>query len=183
MTQIPDRDVPFTNVGDPAEITLDAIGSRSSVAPSPVRRRRRPNLAGTMHTEIDLDNPRDRIKPGMYGIAKVILDKDAKTSTLPRVVHRGAKRKAARPTSMSSRTAKPRRPGSRSERTSGIRVEILSGLDAKDEVIASTGSVSDGLPVRGTPMSERRGIAGARRRKSIPTDWHSPLKRASRFGR
>ncbi len=151
VTQIPDRDVPFTDVGDKAEITLDALGSevihgkvsRFADAEDPTSR--------TMHTEIDLDNPKDRIKPGMYGIAKVILDKDTKNSTLPAKCLVGES-KGTKADVFVIKDGKAKKTQVEVGVDDGIRVEILSGLDAKDEVIVSTGSVSDGAPVHGTPL-------------------------------
>jgi len=72
--------VPHTNVGDDAEVTLDALGnevlkgkvSRFAEAEDPTSR--------TMHTEIDLPNPDDLIRPGMYGIAKIILDTSTRSA-------------------------------------------------------------------------------------------------------
>ena len=154
VTQIPDRDVPFTNVGDPAEVTLDAMGAEvfhgtvSRFADS------EDTTSRTMHTEIDLENPKDRIKPGMYGIAKVILDKDAKSSTLPASCIVG-EAKGGKADVYVIKDGKAKKTRVEIGADDGIRVEILSGLDAKDEVIVGTGSVSDGLPVHGTPMQER----------------------------
>ncbi|MCA1685982.1 MAG: efflux RND transporter periplasmic adaptor subunit, partial [Planctomycetia bacterium] len=83
VTEIPDRDVPMTDVGDTAEITLDALEgevfkgkvSRFAEAEDPTSR--------TMHTEIDLPNTKNLLRAGMYGIAKIYLDKSTKGATLP----------------------------------------------------------------------------------------------------
>jgi HlyD family secretion protein len=147
VTQIPDRDVPFADVGDPAEITLDALGaevfhgkvSRFADAEDPTSR--------TMHTEIDLDNAKDRFKPGMYGIAKVILDKDTKSATLPAKCLVGESR-GNKADLYVIKDGKAKKTQVTIGADDGIRVEILSGLDPSDEVILSTGSVSDGAPVR-----------------------------------
>jgi HlyD family secretion protein len=150
ITQIPDRDVPWTNVGDPAEVTLDAMGtevfkgkvSRFADAEDPSSR--------TMHTEIDLDNPKDRIKPGMYGIAKVILDTATKNSTLPAYCLVG-EAKDGKGELFVIKDGKAKKTKVTVGADDGIRVEVLSGITPEDDVIVNTGSVSDGVPVRATP--------------------------------
>ena len=154
VTQIPDRDVPYTDVGDLAEVTLDAMGSevfrgkvsRFADSEDPTSR--------TMHTEIDLENPKDRIKPGMYGIARVILDQDTKSSTLPASCIVG-EAKGGKADVYIVKDGKAKKTRVEIGADDGIRVEILSGLDAKDEVIATTGSVSEGMPCHGTPLKEQ----------------------------
>jgi RND family efflux transporter MFP subunit len=149
ITAIPDRDVPVTNVGDPAEVTLDAMGaevfkgtvSRFADAEDPGSR--------TMHTEIDLPNPGDRIKPGMYGIAKVILDKATKNSTLPAYCLVGES-KDGKAELFVIKDGKAKKTKVAVGADDGIRVEILSGITPDTEVIVNTGSVSDGVPVRRT---------------------------------
>ena len=149
ITAIPDRDVPLTDVGDPAEVTLDAMGtevfkgkvSRFADSEDPSSR--------TMHTEIDLDNPKDRIKPGMYGIAKVILDTATKNSTLPAYCLVGES-KDGNGELFIIKDGKAKKTKVTVGADDGIRVEVLSGITADDEVIVNTGSVSDGVPVRAT---------------------------------
>jgi RND family efflux transporter MFP subunit len=147
ITQIPDLDVPLTNVGDPAEVTLDALGgevfkgtvSRFADAEDPTSR--------TMHTEIDLPNAGDRIKPGMYGIAKVILDTSMKSSTLPSYCIVGES-KDSKADVYVIKNGKAKKTQVTVGADDGIRVEILSGITAEDDVIVNTGSVTDGAPVR-----------------------------------
>jgi RND family efflux transporter MFP subunit len=153
VTQIPDRDVPLTDVGDPAEVTLDAMPgevfkgkvSRFADSEDPTSR--------TMHTEIDLENPNDRIKPGMYGIAKVILDTAIKNSTLPAYCLVGES-KDGKGELFVVKDGKAKKTKVTVGADDGIRVEILSGITADDDVIVNTGSVSDGVPVRRTPRQE-----------------------------
>ena len=156
VTQVPDRDVPFTDVGDPAEVTLDALGgevfkgkvSRFAETEDPTSR--------TMHTEIDLPNPDNRLRAGDV--------RDRQDH--PRHVHQGvdparraassASRRRARPTSTSSRTARPRRPGSRSAPTTASGSRSSPGSTPDDEVIANTGSVTDGHPRHGAVPAPSR---------------------------
>ncbi len=152
ITWIPDRDVPHTDIGDPAEVTLDAMGSevfkgkvsRFADAEDPSSR--------TMHTEIDLDNPKDRIKPGMYGIAKVILDTATKNSTLPAYCLVGES-KVGKGELFVVKDGKAKKTKVTVGADDGIRVEIQSGITPDDDVIVNTGSVTDGVAVSATPHS------------------------------
>ena len=147
VTYVPDRDVPLTDVGDPAEVTLDALGSevfkgkvsRFAEAEDPTSR--------TMHTEIDLPNTRNRIRAGMYGIAKIILETETKNSTLPASCVIGESN-GGKADLYVVKDGKAKKTQVEVGADDGIRVEILSGITPQDEVIMNTGSVSEGTPVR-----------------------------------
>lgn len=147
VTQIPDRDVPLTSVGDAAEVTLDALGdqvlkgkvSRFAETEDPTSR--------TMHTEIDLDNPHDTIRPGMYGIARIILDVPMKSSTLPTACLVG-EAKDGKAEVYVIRGGKAKKVQIMIGVDDGLHVDVLSGLSQTDDVIVSTGSVTDGIAVR-----------------------------------
>ncbi len=146
VTEVPDRDVPYTDVGDKVEITLDALGdtvlkgevSRFAESEDPTSR--------TMHTEIDLRNPENRIRSGMYGVAKIILDTSTKSSTLPASSLAGES-KGGKGDVFVIKDGKAKKKSVQIGADDGIRVEILSGLEPDDQVIANPSSVSDGLPV------------------------------------
>lgn len=147
VTEVPDRDVPLTDVGDVVEVTLDALGtevlkgkvSRFAETEDPTSR--------TMHTEIDLPNPKNRIRPGMYGIARIILDTSTKHSTLPASCLVGEARDGEGEVFV-VKDGKAKKTEIRIGADDGIRVEVLSGLSPDDEVISGTTSVTDGMPVR-----------------------------------
>ena len=80
---VPERDVPHTNVDDSAEITLQALPGE--IFPGKVSR-----VAGaldeqtrTMMVEIDIDNSDHRIRPGMFGQARIALAAPGDSLTLP----------------------------------------------------------------------------------------------------
>ena len=100
-----------------------------------------------MHTEIDLPNPENRIRPGMYGIARIILDTSTKNSTLPASCLVGES-KGGKADVYVIKDGKAKKTKVTVGADDGIRVEILSGLTPQDEVIVSTGSVTEGTPVR-----------------------------------
>jgi HlyD family secretion protein len=155
VTEVPDRDVPLTDVGDAVEVTLDALGtevlkgkvSRYAETEDPTSR--------TMHTEIDLPNPENRLRPGMYGIAKIILDTSTKYSTLPASCLVGES-KGGQADVYVIKDGKAKKTQVAIGADDGIRVEILSGLTPEDEVIVSTGSVTDGTPVQSVRQTEAR---------------------------
>ncbi|ODT98598.1 MAG: hypothetical protein ABS79_05615 [Planctomycetes bacterium SCN 63-9] len=156
VTQVPDRDVPFTSIGDKAQVTLDALGgevfhgtvSRFAENEEPTSR--------TMHTEIDLDNPKDKLRPGMYGIARIILDTPLKASTLPSTCILGeSKNGNADVFVIHEGKAKKRRIAVGVD--DGLHVEVLSGLSPTDDVIVNTGSIIDGSPVRAIPAEKLPG--------------------------
>ncbi|MHC5541389.1 efflux RND transporter periplasmic adaptor subunit, partial [Singulisphaera rosea] len=152
ITQVPDRDVPFTNVGDPAEVTLDALGnevfkgkvSRFAETEDPTSR--------TMHTEVDLPNPKNEIRAGMYGIAKLILDNSTKSATLPASVLVG-EAKGGKGDVYIIKEGRAKKTQIVIGADDGLKIEVLSGLSPNDEVIVDTGSVADGAPVRSRSQS------------------------------
>jgi RND family efflux transporter MFP subunit len=147
VTHIQDRYVPYTDVGDPAEVTLDSLApevfkgkvSRFADKEDPASR--------TMYTEIDLPNANGRIRPGMYGIAKVFLDRAEKASTLPAKCLVG-EAEGDKGSVFVIKDGKARRTPIKIGVNDGIRVEVLSGLDPEDEVIVDTTGVAEGTPVR-----------------------------------
>jgi HlyD family secretion protein len=147
VTEVPDRDVPLTDVGDAVEVTLDALGTE--VLKGKVSRFAETEdlTSRTMHTEIDLPNTENRIRPGMYGIAKIILDTSTKNSTLPASCLVGES-KGGQADVYVIKDGKAKKTKVTVGDDDGIRVEILSGLTPQDEVIVSTGSVTEGTPVR-----------------------------------
>lgn len=146
VTDVPDRDVPHLNVGDPAEVTLDALPgrvfkgnvSRMADAEDPKSR--------TMHTEIDLPNEDDTLRPGMYGLAKIILDTNSHKSTLPATTLVGGTR-GNKADVFIVKDGKAKKTQVTIGADDGLRVEILDGLDPKDAVILDTQNVTDGAPV------------------------------------
>ena len=147
VTDVPDRHVPKLDVGDPAEVTLVALpgqvfkGKVSRLADSedPTSR--------TMHTEIDLPNPDDNLRPGMAGIAKIILDTESKRSTLPASSLVGATRDDKADVYV-IRNGKATKTQVRIGADDGLRVEVVEGLGPDDDVILDTGSVTAGMAVR-----------------------------------
>ena len=83
IVQVPDPDVPFCNLGDPATVRIDALGGRvfkgkvSRMAEAEDLKDR------TMRVEIDLPNPDGMLRDGMYGRAIIELEPPSKNLTIP----------------------------------------------------------------------------------------------------
>lgn len=150
VTEVPDRDVPLTDVGDPAEVKLDALGSlvfkgkvsRFAEAEDPTSR--------TMHTEIDLPNPNNQLRAGMYGIATIFLANEAKSSTLPASCVDGES-KGGKADVYVIKDGKAKKIRVEIGVDDGILIEILSGLTPQDEVIANPSAATEGTAVRASP--------------------------------
>jgi RND family efflux transporter MFP subunit len=72
--QIPDRDVPYCDPGDPAFVEIDALpGKRLPAKVSRIASSEDPDTR-LMHVEIDLPNPTGKICHGMYGKVTIVLD-------------------------------------------------------------------------------------------------------------
>lgn len=152
-TVVPDRDVPKADVGDTAEVTLDALPgkvfkgkiSRFSGIEDPATR--------TMYTEVDLPNPDGLLKPGMYGIARIVLDTDAKRSTIPTSCLAG-ELKGDRADVLVVRDGRAHKVSIRIGADDGMRVEVVEGLSAEDQVIDGKTSLAEGTPVQ--PLAEEK---------------------------
>ena len=146
VTFVPDRDVPYTDVGDKAIVTLDALpgqkfeGRVSRFADSEEVQSR------TMHTEIDLPNPDGKLREGMYGLAMIILQQDSTNLTVPTSSLTG-KSEGGTASVFVVRDGKAKLVPVSVGADDGIRVEILKGLTADDLVITSKNLVVDGTPV------------------------------------
>ena len=145
---VPDPDVPFCNVGDPATVKIDALGGRvfkgkvSRMADSEDLKDR------TMRVEIDLPNEQDLLRDGMYGRAIIELEPPSQNLTIPStcLIEQDGHGDGA---VFVVRDGKVTRVKVRVGKDSGLRVEVLSGLTADDQIIAQiTPLISEGAVVK-----------------------------------
>ncbi|WP_165073327.1 efflux RND transporter periplasmic adaptor subunit [Paludisphaera rhizosphaerae] len=154
VTQIPDRDVPYADVGDEADVTLDAIPGRVFKGAVSRFANSEDPTSRTMYTEIDLPNPDLELRPGMYGVATVILDQSTKTFTIPASALVGESHGGKGDVfAIKDGVAKKTRVEIGAD--DGLRIEILSGITSDDQVILDVGSVADGTPVQPAPEQSR----------------------------
>ena len=151
---VPDRDVPYCEVGDPATVQLDALAGKvfkakvSRIAESEDLKDR------TMRVEIDLANPDHKLKDGMFGRAEILLEKLIKDLTVSSscLVERNGKGEGA---VLVVRDGVLYRVPVRVGLDNGLRVEIISGLNDDDQVILQPdASMVDGTKVRAEPVKE-----------------------------
>lgn len=148
IVPIPDREVPYCQVGDPATVSIDALGSRkfegriSRVAESEDLKDR------TMRAEIDLDNPDGVLRDGMFGRAFVVLEKLIKNLTVPSscLINRNGEGDGA---VMVVKDGKVQRVKVHVGMDTGLRAEIVDGLHENDVIILQPDpSIADGTAVQ-----------------------------------
>lgn len=145
---VPDRDVPYCDLGDPAIIRVDALndrefkGSVSRIAESEDVNDR------TMRVEVDLPNPRPHVlRDGMYGRAEIILEKNTTNLTVPSQAVIDRDREGNGHVQV-VRDGKLYRQAVKVGRDTGIVAEILSGLDLGAQVVVLPDvAMADGAPV------------------------------------
>jgi RND family efflux transporter MFP subunit len=145
---VPDPDVPYCNVGDPAMVKIDALKGRvfrgkiSRMAESEDLKDR------TMRVEIDLPNDQGLLRDGMYGRAVIELEPPSKNLTIPStcLIEQDGHGEGA---AYVLRNNKVTRAKIQVGKDNGLRVEVLSGLKEDDLVISQmTPSISEGVLVK-----------------------------------
>jgi RND family efflux transporter MFP subunit len=158
---VPDRDVPYCKVGNPATVQLDALAGRvfngqvSRIAESEDLNDR------TMRIEIDLDNPDRALRDGMFGRAEILLEKLIKNLSIPSscLTERNGKGEGA---VLVVRDGEVHRVPIHIGLDSGLRVEVTSGLNEGDLVILQPdASIPDGTKVHTELVSTKPSTATA----------------------
>ena len=151
VVQIADRDVPYADPGDPAEVEIDAIPGRKFDAKiSRIASTEDPHTR-LMHVEIDLPNPTGQIRQGMYGKVTIVLDKAATQLSLPSICLVGRSPKGGGSVYV-AREGKAKLVPVRVGADNGLRVVVLEGLHVSDEVILRPNSdLVDGAAIRCSP--------------------------------
>ena len=154
VVQIPDRDVPFTDRGDPALLEINAFpGEKFPAKVSRVAGSEDPQTR-MMRVEIDLPNPNNRIRQGMFGKVTILLDKAMDKMSLPTECLVG-KATNGRGSVYVVREGKVHRAKIEVGMDNGLRVEILRGLALHDHVIFQPSSLlSEELEVQTTLLDE-----------------------------
>ena len=160
VVQVPDRDVPYCDPGDQAIVEIDALPGKQF--PAKVSRVAASEDADTrlMRVEIDLPNSKGRIRNGMYGRVTIILDKGADQLSIPSscLVGRSQDGKAHVYVVKDGQT---RLTSIEVGQDNGLRVGVVRGLEATDQVIDKPGSdVADRVPVVAIPAAAGAGPRG-----------------------
>ncbi|WP_020471771.1 efflux RND transporter periplasmic adaptor subunit [Zavarzinella formosa] len=154
VVQVPDRDVPFLDVGDEATMELDALPGSSLNAVVSRCAESEDISTRTMRTEVDIPNTSGKLRRGMYGRVTVVLDKgQAKSMMIPSTALTG-KAEGGKGTVRVVRDGTLRLVSVTTGADNGLEVEILSGLSTNDQVVVRTaGPVKEGSPVIVTPTA------------------------------
>jgi RND family efflux transporter MFP subunit len=149
VVRIPDRDVPFVDTRDTAEITIDALPgetfrgkvARFAESEDPSDR--------TMRTEIDLPNDGGKLREGMYGNVTIVLDpasRGAVTVPASALIHQDG---GGNGEVYLVKEGKVELRHVTIGKDNGKSVEVLEGLTTGDMVVVRySGSISEGLAVR-----------------------------------
>jgi RND family efflux transporter MFP subunit len=148
VVQVPDRDVAYVDVGDPATLEIDALPgrefkgvvSRFAEAEDPASR--------LMRTELDIPNPDGKLRRGMYGRATLVLAAGVPGAVrLPSsavVSRRDGAAAIVRLVRDGKVHLQPVTIGS----DNGTETEVMSGLATTDvAVVRAGGPVVEGTPV------------------------------------
>jgi HlyD family secretion protein len=135
VTKLPERYVPYCDPGDPADVELDALQGRvfhakvSRIADSLDRADR------TMRVEVDLKNPTNELRDGMFGRVTIQLTAATKELSIPSsALVNGGETGSFSVYVVRNGHAElvPVKVG----RDTGILAEILSGIEAHDLVVS-----------------------------------------------
>ncbi len=146
FVDVPEPDVAFVTRSTPARLEVQVLGAQSfegtvtrySTALDPGTR--------TMRAEIDVPNPGRRLRPGMYGVVTLELQRREEALTIPAATLLAGDGRSYVYTVVSGAA---RRVPVVIGLDDGVTVEILDGLVETDLVILSgRGLVADGAPVR-----------------------------------
>lgn len=148
VVQVSEGDVPLTEAGVPAQMTFGALpGVRFTGRISRIGFVADPRTH-TMRVEIDVPNPKETLRPGMFGTAALFLKKGSpRVLRLPlsSLVPAGEDGYAV----YVVRDGKARRTPVEVGLRHGKEAEILSGLDRADRVVTNPGELKgDVVPVQ-----------------------------------
>jgi HlyD family secretion protein len=145
---VPDRDVPYCKVGDPATVVFEPLAGRvfksrvSRIAESEDLKDR------TMRVEIDIDNKDHALRDGMFGRAEILLEKLIKSLSIPSscLAQRNGKGEGV---VFVVKNGELHRVPVHVGLDNGLRVEVTSGLNEQDLIVLRPdASVAEGTKVQ-----------------------------------
>jgi RND family efflux transporter MFP subunit len=147
IVQIPDSEVPYVNPGDAAQIKIDALPGSHFFGKVARCADAEDHDTRTMRTEIDLPNPNNRLRDGMYGRVTIKLQEGSKALTVPASTLVG-KSEGGTGQLYVVRDGKARLTSVKVGLDNGVDAEILSGLEPESQVVTRyNGAIGDGVPV------------------------------------
>jgi HlyD family secretion protein len=135
VVQVPDRDVPYLDKGDPAIVRIDSLPGKKFVGTVSRKAGSEDPQTRLMHVEIDLPNPTGEMGDGMYGKVRILLDRFPKLLSVP--LGPVFKTSEGGSAIWVVRAGHIHRADVRLGKDNGTRVTVLSGLRPDDLVITS----------------------------------------------
>jgi RND family efflux transporter MFP subunit len=129
---VPETDAPFVNAGDEARVRLQALDGKTFAGKVTRTAWALDATTRTLRVEIDLPNPDEFLRPGLYAYATIIAEEHKNALTIPAtaLVKDGEKSYCVTVAEGQAR---------RREVTPGLvegkRIEIVSGLDGGENVV------------------------------------------------
>ncbi len=155
VVQVPDRDVPYIGPGNSATVRIDALpGAEFSGKVSRMADSEDPTTR-TMRVEIDIPNPKNTLREGMYGRVTIQLSQVSDALTIPSSCLTGTVDDGEAEVFVVQNGVAHRRKV-RVGADNGLRMEILDGLTDKDVVIRRhNGPLKDGTRVQVLTENEK----------------------------
>lgn len=148
QTAVPEPEVPFIKTGLPVQVTAEALPGNAFEGSVTRFANALDDATKTMLVEIELPNPKNELRPGMYVSVRIIVESKPGALVIP------ADALVAEKTRNSVFTVvdgKARRVTVKTGFNDGGRVEILEGLKLNDPVIlVGKQTLSDGQAVNAT---------------------------------
>jgi RND family efflux transporter MFP subunit len=148
---VPDLDVPYVKRGDPVTLEIDALPGRPFEG-KVARFANAENEQKLMRTEVDLPNPDNLLRDGMYGTATIHLEPPSNHLRIPSaalIEQDGGGHGAV----YVVRDGKAHYVRVLVDVDNGREVEVVKGLAPDDPVIVRyNGTLTEGLPVQAEPL-------------------------------
>lgn len=161
VIQVPDRDVPYVNAGDPVTVRLDALPDEafqpadgSQIVVSRTAESEDPQTR-MMRTEVDLKNTSGRLRRGMYGRATMTLQTGASSAVRVPSAALVGKAEGGKGTVRVVRGETIHTVPVRYGTDNGAVVEIVGGLAPTDRVVVRVnGTADDGATVTAVEVAK-----------------------------
>jgi RND family efflux transporter MFP subunit len=135
VVQIPDRDVPYCDEGDPTVVEIDALPGKPRKGKVSLIARSEDSHTKLMRAEIHLKNERGRLRQGMYGWVTIMLDPEAEQLSIASVCLVGRTTQEGKASVYVVRDGRAQLVVVQIGMDNGKLVAIQSGLKPTDQVI------------------------------------------------
>lgn len=154
VVQVPDRDVPYTNIGDLAHIEIDALPGNSIDTTISRLAESEDAATRTMRTEIDVPNKNGHLRRGMYGRVTLVLEKGTNSGLTVPSASLSIKGETRQANLKILRDGIIRVVEVKVGTDNGVSTEIISGVKPEDLVVVrAIGSAEEGKPAEAVAKS------------------------------